>query len=257
MHDALPDDPGTPSACTWPGSWADPGGALGKTRPASLPQQGKAIRCSTRTPATTGPATTASPPAILKIVDPAARLKCIRQACRRSFCGQTAPCVEVADNARDVDFALRWGFGWAGGLRAVAGGRLGRTARSHRRRHRGRPGDEPGAAAGLVTAIGRQRRVHGGRFLVGQSPVLRPALDACRSMTASSSGFVARQAGARPGGTVVRKRRRAPVVPAGGGCRHRHRFLQVENAPSATRWWIACWRALSAPGRAGRPGDLA
>ena len=49
----------------------------------------------------------------------------------------------IADTARDVDFAMRWGFGLqAGPVRAVAGGRLEAGGAVDRRRHRGGQGAE-------------------------------------------------------------------------------------------------------------------
>jgi 3-hydroxyacyl-CoA dehydrogenase len=64
--------------------------------------------------------------AILKMSDPAARLSALRTshhpqaqflwAIFRDLFHYCAVQLEnVADNARDVDFALRWGFGWAQG----------------------------------------------------------------------------------------------------------------------------------------------
>jgi 3-hydroxyacyl-CoA dehydrogenase len=64
--------------------------------------------------------------AMLKIADPAARIQALREsdlpeaqfiwACLRDVWHYIAVQLEhIADNARDVDFAIRWGFGWAQG----------------------------------------------------------------------------------------------------------------------------------------------
>ncbi|TJZ66117.1 3-hydroxyacyl-CoA dehydrogenase/enoyl-CoA hydratase family protein [Chitiniphilus eburneus] len=64
--------------------------------------------------------------AILKTADPAARIKALRAsqhpeaqflwACMRDVWHYVAVMLaEIADSARDVDFAIRWGFGWKQG----------------------------------------------------------------------------------------------------------------------------------------------
>ena len=55
---------------------------------------------------------------------------------------------DIADTARDVDFAIRWGYGWSlGSVRDLAGRGLAAGRRMDRRGHRRRQGDEQGAAA--------------------------------------------------------------------------------------------------------------
>jgi 3-hydroxyacyl-CoA dehydrogenase len=63
--------------------------------------------------------------------------------------------AEIADNARDVDLAMRWGYGWSEGpfeIWQAAGWQ--QLARWIRRRHRGRQGDGERAVAG----VGRPKR---------------------------------------------------------------------------------------------------
>ncbi len=86
----------------------------------------------------------------------AARVEATR---RRSSCGRSCATASttprctwptIAESARDVDFAMRWGFGAeAGPVRAVAGGRLDAGGAVGQGRHRRRQGAVQGAAAGL------------------------------------------------------------------------------------------------------------
>ena len=131
MRDALADDPWH-AFFTLPG-WLDgliARGALGqKTKAGIYRKQGKAIEVFD--PAAgdyraSDDSLSAEVAAILKIADPAARLKALRQSgdvqaqfvwaiFRDLFHYCAVQLEQVADNARDVDFALRWGFGWAQG----------------------------------------------------------------------------------------------------------------------------------------------
>ena len=98
----------------------------------------------------------------------AARIEATR---RRSSCGRscatastTPPCTwpTIADSARDVDFAMRWGFGIKQGpfeLWQEAGWK--QVAAVGQGRHRRRQGAEQGAAAGLgVRRPAARRRAH-------------------------------------------------------------------------------------------------
>ncbi|WP_442771384.1 3-hydroxyacyl-CoA dehydrogenase family protein, partial [Zoogloea ramigera] len=131
MRDTLPSDPW--HAFFKAPAWLDgliARGALGqKTKAGIYRKQGKTIEVFD--PASgdyraSDDALSAEVAAILHLADPAARLKALRQsgdvqaqflwAIFRDLFHYCAVQLEnVADNARDVDFALRWGFGWAQG----------------------------------------------------------------------------------------------------------------------------------------------
>jgi 3-hydroxyacyl-CoA dehydrogenase len=131
MRDTLPDDP-------WHGyfnvpAWLDgliAQGVLGqKTKGGIFRKQGKEIQVFD--PASgeyrkSDDGLAVEVDAMLKMSDPAARLNALRTshhpqarflwAIFRDLFHYCAVQLEnVADNARDVDFALRWGFGWAQG----------------------------------------------------------------------------------------------------------------------------------------------
>ena len=131
MRDTLPDDP-------WHGyfnmpAWLDAliaQGALGqKTKGGIFRKLGKEIQVFD--PASgeyrkSDDGLAVEVDAMLKMSDPAARLNALRTshhpqaqflwAIFRDLFHYCAVQLEnVADNARDVDFALRWGFGWAQG----------------------------------------------------------------------------------------------------------------------------------------------
>ena len=131
MRDTLPDDP-------WHGyfnvpAWLDgliAQGVLGqKTKGGIFRKQGKEIQVFD--PASgdyrdSDDALAVEVDAMLRMGDPAARLNALRTshhpqaqflwAVFRDLFHYCAVQLEnVADNARDVDFALRWGFGWAQG----------------------------------------------------------------------------------------------------------------------------------------------
>ena len=111
-----------------------------------------------------------------------------RRTRRRSSCGRscatastTPPCTSptIADNARDVDLAMRWGFGCEPGpVRALAGGRLAAGRAVDRGRHRRRQGAQPAR---------RCRR--------GCSTARSPTTAACTARRARSAG--ARRASCR------------------------------------------------------------
>ena len=131
MRDTLPGDP-------WHGhfnvpAWLDgliAKGALGqKTKGGIFRKQGKAIQVFDPASGDYRDSDDSLAPevdAMLKMSDPAARLSALRTshhpqaqflwAIFRDLFHYCAVQLEnVADNARDVDFALRWGFGWAQG----------------------------------------------------------------------------------------------------------------------------------------------
>ena len=101
---------------------------------------------------------------------PAERLKLLRESknpqaqflwaiLRDSFHYAAVHLADVADSARDVDFAMRWGFGTsAGPVRALAAGRLEAGGAVGQGRHRRRQGAVEGAAAGLGVRRPRRRR---------------------------------------------------------------------------------------------------
>ena len=71
----------------------------------------------------------------------------------------------IADNARDVDFAMRWGFGLSVGRSSFGRTPAGSRSQVGQGRHRGRQGAEQRAAAGL--GVRRpQRRAHARGLLV-------------------------------------------------------------------------------------------
>ena len=131
MQDTLPDDP-------WHTYFAVPGwlsglieqGALGqKTKGGIFRKQGKEFQVFDVAAANYRPSsdTVAEEVATaLKIADPAQRLAALRNSnhpqaqflwsiFRDLFHYCAVQLENVADNARDVDFALRWGFGWVQG----------------------------------------------------------------------------------------------------------------------------------------------
>ena len=131
MHDTLPDDPWhayfeTPS---WLAGLIAQGRLGQKTKGGIFRKQGKEIQVFD--PASgdyrkSDDSLAVEVDAMLKIGDPAARLHALRTsnhaqarflwAIFRDLFHYCAVQLEnVADNARDVDFALRWGFGWAQG----------------------------------------------------------------------------------------------------------------------------------------------
>ena len=131
MHGSLPDDP-------WWRFFQPPGwyralldrGALGQKSGAGIyRKQGRDIFVLDPATLDYRPATRAADPAvvgILKLADPAARLEQLRADTRpqaqflwrvtRDMLHYCAVHLEViADNARDLDLAVRWGFGWRQG----------------------------------------------------------------------------------------------------------------------------------------------
>ena len=131
MRDTLPDDPWH-SYFNVP-AWLDEliaKGALGqKTKGGIFRKQGKEIQVFDPASGEYRKSDDKLAPevdAMLKVSDPAARLSALRTshhpqaqflwAIFRDLFHYCAVQLEnVADNARDVDFALRWGFGWAQG----------------------------------------------------------------------------------------------------------------------------------------------
>ena len=115
----------------------------------------------------------------------------------------------IADTARDVDFALRWGFGWdAGPVRDLAGRGLGAGRRVGEGRHRRRQGAVQGAAAevGLRWA-GREggRRAHAGRLVVGRRRRNSCRARPCRCTRARSSVRRCSENARRPAPTAARR----------------------------------------------------
>ena len=131
MRDTLPDDP-------WHGyfnvpAWLDgliASGALGqKTKGGIFRKQGKVIQVfdpASGDYRTSDDSLAVEVDAMLKMSDPAARLSALRTSShpqaqflwaifRDLFHYCAVQLENVADSARDVDFALRWGFGWKQG----------------------------------------------------------------------------------------------------------------------------------------------
>ncbi|HRI92346.1 MAG TPA: 3-hydroxyacyl-CoA dehydrogenase/enoyl-CoA hydratase family protein, partial [Accumulibacter sp.] len=131
MQDTLPDDP-------WHGHYAVPAwlaaligkGALGqKTRCGIFRKDGRAIKVldlAAQDYRESGAEIDPQVLAILKNRDPAAKFAQLRASThpqarflwaifRDIFHYAAFHLAEIADNARDLDFAMRWGFGWAQG----------------------------------------------------------------------------------------------------------------------------------------------
>ncbi len=131
MRDTLPDDP-------WHAYFNPPGwlnglveqGVLGqKTKGGIFRKQGKVIEVfdpATQAYRISDDSLAVEVDALLKMSDPAARLRALRTSnhpqaqflwavFRDLFHYCAVHLGQIADNARDVDFALRWGFGWAQG----------------------------------------------------------------------------------------------------------------------------------------------
>lgn len=131
MHDTLPDDP-------WHRHFQTPDwlsaliahGALGqKTRAGVYRKQGKDLQVLDPASGTYRPVGGTVAPEIadvLKLRDPAQRFAALRAShhpqaqflwsiFRDTFHYAAVHLEQIADNARDLDFAMRWGFGWSEG----------------------------------------------------------------------------------------------------------------------------------------------
>ncbi|CCN05092.1 Putative 3-hydroxyacyl-CoA dehydrogenase oxidoreductase [Bordetella bronchiseptica Bbr77] len=207
--------------------------------------------------------------AILKERDPARRLAQLRASAhpqaqfvwsllRDIFHYSACQLAGVADNARDLDLAMRWGFGWAQGpfetwqaagwqdtARAIAEDIAAGRAMS-------------AAPAGLGPGQRPHRRAHAAGLVLGSGRPAAPALGAA----GVPAPAVSREAGRRVARAARRNRlgsaRRAPVAPARAGRRHRHPVGHLEDAHDrrgSARRHPAGHRPRGA--RIRRPGDVA
>ena len=131
MRDTLPEDPwqGYFNAPDWLLGLIDKGMLGQKTKGGIFKKVGKEIQVLDPASGEYRPATATVAPevdAILKDRDPVARFAALRASShpqaqllwaifRDVFHYCAYHLAEIADNARDVDFAMRWGFGWAMG----------------------------------------------------------------------------------------------------------------------------------------------
>ncbi len=131
MADTLPDDPWHAyfQAPVWLKSLIEKGALGQKTSAGIFKKVGKDILMLDVASGSYGPQSGKVVPeveAILKIKNPAEKLAALRNsaepqgqflwACFRDLFHYTATHLEeIADNARDVDFAIRWGYGWSQG----------------------------------------------------------------------------------------------------------------------------------------------
>ena len=131
MQDTLPDDPWHAhfSVPNWLAGLIEQGVLGQKTKGGIFRKQGKEIQVFDVAELTYRPSSDAiagEVAAALKIADPVERLAALRTSAhpqaqflwsifRDLFHYCAVQLEHVADNARDVDFALRWGFGWAQG----------------------------------------------------------------------------------------------------------------------------------------------
>ncbi|PKO31894.1 MAG: 3-hydroxyacyl-CoA dehydrogenase [Betaproteobacteria bacterium HGW-Betaproteobacteria-7] len=131
MHETLPDDPWFPyyQAPSWLSALIAQGALGQKTKGGIFKKVGKDIQVLDPSSGTYLPSVGEVAPEIeeiLKLKDPAERFKRLREArhpqgqflwaiFRDVFHYIAVHLEDIADNARDVDFALRWGFGWAQG----------------------------------------------------------------------------------------------------------------------------------------------
>ena len=131
MQDTLPDDPWHAhfSVPNWLAGLIEQGVLGQKTKGGIFRKQGKEIQVFDVSELTYRPSSDAiagEVAAALKIADPVERLAALRTSAhpqaqflwsifRDLFHYCAVQLEHVADNARDVDFALRWGFGWAQG----------------------------------------------------------------------------------------------------------------------------------------------
>ena len=187
---------------------------------------------------------------LLKIRAPAekfAKLRASARIRRRSSCGRSSAISsttarttsrEIADNARDVDLAIRWGFGWqmgpfetwqAAGWNDVA--RLDR-ARTSPRARRSPSVPLPAWVRGDEGARRARRARAAGRVLAGARRVraARSTLPVYRRQLVSRSR--AGRAPADAGTTIFETDARAHVAP---GRRRRHRVVQDQGATRSAR----------------------
>ena len=131
MQATLPDDPWHRyyAAPAWLGALIDQGALGQKTRAGIFRKQGKQIMVLDLASQDYRPSAAEVAPevaAILKNRDPVARFEALRASehpqarflwaiFRDVFHYCAVHLADIADNARDVDFAMRWGFGWSMG----------------------------------------------------------------------------------------------------------------------------------------------
>ena len=173
---------------------------------------------------------------ILKVRAPrSSKLRASRRIRRRSSCGRsfaisstTAPFISeaIADNARDVDLAIRWGFGWqrvrsrpgrrrAGSDRGVdCGGHRGGQGAGQRRRCPAWVTTSPVADDG--------RRAHAARRVLAERSKFVPRSDAARlSAAAVPRSAAGETAPIRHGKTIFETDAVRVWHPRRGRCRHR------------------------------------
>jgi hypothetical protein len=205
MQDTLPDDP-------WHGYYGVPAwlaaligkGALGqKTRCGIFRKDGRAIKVLDLAAQDYRDSAGEIDPevlAILKNRNPAEKFAQLRASehpqaqflwaiFRDIFHYAAFHLADIADNARDPRFRHALGFRLgAGSVRKLAGRRLAGDRRSRQGRHRRRPGDESGGAAGLGLWPGRRARAcipHKARIRRAPTPIGRARR--CPSISGRSS----------------------------------------------------------------------
>jgi 3-hydroxyacyl-CoA dehydrogenase len=134
---------------------------------------------------------------------------------------------DIAHSARDVDLAIRWGFGWTRGpFELWQAGRLAAGGQVDRRRHRRRQGHGQGAVARVGHGRAHRRAQPRGFVFRGDRQDGAP-LEASRLRAAAFPRDGDRRETRRSRHDGVRGRRRAHVAP---GRSHRDRLLQEQDA---------------------------
>src|ERR1019366_3230659 len=162
----------------------------------------------------------------------------------------------IADNARDLDFAMRWGFGWAQGpfetWQAAGWREIARAIEADIDAGRAM------ATASLPDWVSARVGVHeGGGFLFGSVRDTQVALDATGLRPAALPRNACRRGGQRPRHDALGERRRATVA-AGPGSPHRPPVVLEEEGNDCQRRGRRRPRGRRARGAGFRwPGDLA
>ncbi len=278
MRDTLPEDP-------WHKYYGVPGwlqalivkGALGqKTRGGIYRKDGKEIKVLDLARQDYVPAVAqvdAEVQAILKLKNPAEKFAKLRAHAspqaqflwaifRDVFHYCACHLGDIADNARDVDFAMRWGFGWSQGPFETwqAAGWID-TANAIKAGYRRRPGDERHAVAGL--GLGRRksgppRRARAAGLLVGQRGRTQAALHAGGVQAPAFSRARPRRAARRRFHGVRERRRTLLEYQRLLRARDRHPLLQEQDVRPRSRRGRGRDRSGGpCRGRLPRPGDLA
>ena len=153
---------------------------------------------------------------------------------RDSFHYAAVHLADIADSARDIDFAMRWGFGTQQGpfeLWQEAGWK--QVAEWVEGRHRCRQGAQQGAAArvGVRRPVAANGRAHAGRLVERCAEQIRCAQQAARLRTPAlpgERGRVGRRAAVEGRHRALQERRGARVDARRRG---RHREHHREAAP--------------------------